>query len=309
VKKASKRAGPRKAGKPKKPDLFSELPAVDEEAGEEPDFRMRGLYISLGTVVAAAVVASLIFEGVGWVDRFAPGVATEGIGILLTVVLVQRFLQRQERARRLRGSIGALRKGSRALASIAWTWAELIRGSLRRVPAQPPLTLDALLGGHFTEELGQWEPRAQRRDGDGAEPSGRWAARCFREAQDALNEIIVTYGGSLDPGYIEAIDELVDDPFLRFICDVAGDGTLDGREWRHRLNAARAHREAHFFRLLQAVTIQNDLATEAGRLRSRRSAPRTGAVGLKLDPDHDLKVHLAIDPRWWWAEPAAGPSS
>lgn len=296
--------------KPKrKADLFHDLPAAEEESPEEPDFRLRGLYLILGAVVVGSILVDVLFSELEWVDRYTPNVATEGIGILLTLVFVQRFLQRQERARRLRGSIGALRKGSRAMALMAWTWAEIIRASLRRAPTTPPATLNDLLSGHLTEDLANWDPRTSRVAEDGlSEPFGRWATRRFHEAQEALNEIIVAYGGSLDPLYVEAIDELVDDSFLRLIRD-AVERPPEPREWRQRLNAARAHREAHFHRLLRAISVQNELANEAGQLRSRRTAPRTGSIGLKLELDHDLKVHTRIDARWWWNQPVPGSSA
>jgi hypothetical protein len=264
---------------------------------------MRGLFIALGAIVVVASVVSKIGEGNEWVDRYSANLATETLGILLTLVFVRRFLERQERARRLRGSIGALRKGSRALSTIAWTWGEVIRSSLRRLPSDPPHTLSQLLSGHLTEELSYWEPGVERRESDGStESAGRWATHRFQNAQEALSEIIVTYGGSLDPSYVEAIDELVDDPFLRLVKELTAEGNVEQREFRIKMNAARAYREAHFHRLLQAIAVQNELATEAGQLRSRRTAPRTGSVGLKLELDHDLKVHLSVDPKWWWAQ-------
>jgi hypothetical protein len=291
---------PKPAPKKKRADLFHELPAAEEEGGAEPDFRQRGLYITLGAIVLVSVVASLMFSRVPWVDRFGAELATEALGILLTLVFVQRFLERQERARRLRGSIGALRKGGRALSSIAWTWADLIRSSMRKAPPHAPASLTDLFVSHNTECLAQWDPRAEHRDGgQPTETSGSWALHRFQSAQEALNEIIIAYGGSLDPGYVEAVDELVDDPFLRIIREVAADEELDPRDWRQRLNAARAHRDAHFNRLVQAIAIHNRLATEAGQLRSRRTAPRTGTVGLKLSLDHDLRVPLTLDQKWW----------
>lgn len=233
--------------------------------------------------------------------------------MLVTLLVVQRLLERQERARRLRGSVGALRRGSRALSSLAWTWADIVSSSLRRAPATSPKTLDDLFASYLTDEIAYWDPHAERADGgeaeegaEAGEPSGRWAIRRFTAAQEALNEIIMTYSGSLDPAYIEAIDEIVDDPFLRIVQDLMMDPALEPRDRRVQLNAARAHREAHFQRLLATISIHNSLAAEAGRLRSRRLAPRTGSVGLRLALDHDLKVNLAIDPRWWLAQTLSG---
>lgn len=292
--------GKRKPRK-RKPDVLHDLPAaVEEDSYEEPSFRLRGVTFTLALLVAICFAVTLVFPDLPVVDRFGANLATEALGILLTLVFVQRFFERQERARRLRGSIGALRKGSRALTDLAWTWAELLRSCLRRPPSTPPRSLRDLFVSHFTEDLSYYDPHAERVEADGSSmPQLRWASRRFLAAQEALSEIIVTYGGSLDPAYVEVIDELVDDAFLRLVRQLSQDGSIDAREWRLRLNAARAHREAHFERLMRAVRIQNDIAAEAAKLRSPRTAPRTGSVGLKLPLDHDLKVHLEMDSRWW----------
>lgn len=298
-------------------EVFRAPRSAEAESADQPELRFRWLHLTLAGIGVAAIVGGARFANVAWIDRYAAEVATQAFGMLVTLLVVQRLFERQERARRLRGSVGALRRGSRALSSIAWTWADVVSGSLRRLPSTTPVALEDLFAPHFTEDLAHWDPHAERAediDNDGeraepGEPAGRWAVHLFTAAREALNEIIVTYSGSLDPAYIEAIDELVDDPFLRIIQDLMTDPAIDLRERRVRLNAARAHREAHFHRLLATISIHNALAAEAGRLRSRQLAPRTGSVGLRLALDHDLKVNLAIEPRWWLARtlPNAAP--
>jgi hypothetical protein len=267
---------------------------------------LRIVYGALGTIIVAAVVARFVASDVAGVDRFAPGVATDSFGILLTLVFVHRFLERQERSRRLRGSIGALRRGSRALHDMTETWAHLVKGSLARVPGDPIHSLQDMFAPHHVENVTYADPQRMRMVA-GEDPVAwvRWAAQRVEASRDTLNQIIVAYSGSLDPAYVEAIDEIVDDTFLRMFDVMTTDGT-DGREWRIRMNATRAARETYFARLAAAVKLHNELARDAATVRSRRIAPRTGAVGMELPLDHDLRVELDLPRRWWNLDPIVG---
>lgn len=268
---------------------------------------MRLVYLVLVCVVALAVFAELLFQRFDLVDRFAPNIATESMGILFTVALVQRYLERQERAHRLRGSIGALRKGSRALQRLAAAWAVLVKGTLPRLPESTARGVLDLFEPHYTEHLTHCNPGVlrAREDGEGTESWVRWAAREVTESCDLLNQIIIAYSASLDPAYVEVIDEVVDDPFVRHFGALAA-APPDYREWRVQMNAGRALREGHFSRLAAAITLHNKLARDAAAVRTRRMAPRTGSVGMELPLDHDLRVDLELSKRWWNTLPRVG---
>lgn len=66
------------------------------------------LYVTLGSIVVLSATVSQLAPDHEVAQRFGPGLATEALGILLTLVFVQRFLERQDRVRRLRSSLGAL---------------------------------------------------------------------------------------------------------------------------------------------------------------------------------------------------------
>ena len=117
----------------------------------------------------------------------------------------------------------------------------------------------------------------------------------------------MVYGATLDSEYIEIIDELADDPFIRLVGEITSQRVPDARTWRTRLQQVRALRETHFRRLLRAIELHNRLASDAAKVRSPDEMPRTGALGIDLSPDYDLKVHLEIPPEWWRAAPL--PSS
>jgi hypothetical protein len=223
-------------------------------------------------------------------------------------VFVHRFLEQQDRARRLRGSIGALRKASRALTRMADGWGALVKGSLRRMPAERPSSLDTLFTTYVTESLVDLDPSAARRSSDPDQDEQvwvEWAAKEVLAAQQTLHDIIVTYGPSLDPAYVEAVDDLVDDPFVQRFARIVSDQN-NTRAWRVQLNTARALREAHFDRLLHTIALHNRLATEAATVRTRRQAPRSGSIGVTLALDYDLKVPTRRDAGWWAQAPAPG---
>ena len=267
---------------------------------------LRRVYIILGSIVLLAVVAEFFFQDVGFVDRFAPNIATESMGILLVLIFVHRVLERQERAHRLRGSIGGLRKASRALHRLGIAWAELVKGSLSRVPDPLPKDISELLEPHYAEQLAHLDPFAMRTTENGdAEPWVRWAVREVAEANALLTQIVIAYSASLDPAYVEAIDELVDDPFLRTFSELAAEQP-DARQWRVRMNAARALRESHFAHIAAATVLHNELARDAAAVRTRRMAPRTGTIGMELPMDHDLRVEAELPKRWWQTAPAIG---
>ncbi len=279
---------------------------ASEWQAERPLHRRR-VYLVLAAIAAATTAASVLLRQVEWIDRFGPNLATEVLCILITLVFVHRFLEQQDRARRLRGSIGALRKGSRALTRMAEAWGALVKGSLRRMPAERPASLEMLFTPFVTESLVDLDPDAQRggEDGDVSIRWVEWSAAEFGAAQRQLHEIIVTYATSLDPAWIEAVDELMDDPFLRLFTALAA-AAPDAREWRVRMNTGRALREAHFERLLHAVNLHNRIAADAATVRTRRRAPRSGSIGVVLDMDADLRIAVSRDATWWALPPGPG---
>jgi hypothetical protein len=266
---------------------------------------MRPAFVVLTLLFVAAIVADRFWGGAAWAQRFAPNVATETMGIILTLALVQRLLQRQERARRLRGSIGAFRRAGRALSGLASAWARMLKGVWGAASSTPPRELAALLSPHLTEQLMYLDPAAVA-DTEESVRCGTWLRAEVTAARKALEDVLVGYSGLLDPHYAEALDELIDDPFLALIDELAAASEPDPRTWRLRINLARGHREEHFGRLLATIELHNRLASEAAVVRSRRGVPRTGSLGMELPRDHDLKAFVVLGNEWWRASPSPG---
>jgi hypothetical protein len=267
---------------------------------------LRRLYWVLGFTIVVAIAGVLAFPDADLVDRFGANVATEAAAILVTLVFVHRFLQQQDRDRRLRASIGALRRASRSLDRLAGVWMLLLKGTLPKPEMERPRALPALFRPSITEGVVDLDLAALRdAEGGSSETWVTWASRELNAAVALLHDIVVAYGASLDPAYVEAVDDLIDDPFLRTFAELAA-GEVDGRTWRMRMNAARAQRETHFARLVRLLELHNALARQAGKVRATWSAPRSGVLGLNLPPDHDLKVNVRLEPELWQAGPPAG---
>lgn len=262
-------------------------------------FRMAGrigphpLYVALAGLLTVSAWAALAHGDVRVVDLFAANLTAEILGLLVTLVLVQRYLERQERAQRLRGSMGGVRRAGRALEVMASAWAELVKGAAARVPEPRPAGLAELFAEDMTSALAHLDPEAESVHG---------TAAALREARATLRGVISTYGAGLDPIYLAAIDDLADDAFLDLFATVDRMRAQTPRA----LRAARHDRTLHFDRLLLALDWHNRIAADAARLRDRRTAPRGGAWSAALPPDVDLRVHTGLNAEWWSVAPRPG---
>ncbi|HEV2132480.1 MAG TPA: hypothetical protein VGR27_15300 [Longimicrobiaceae bacterium] len=266
---------------------------------------MLGVFGVLALVLVATVVVALLFRDNWVVEQFGPNLATELLGIIITVAFVQRLLQREERARKLRATVGALRKGRTALAALIEVWSRLVQGALDPRQTEYPLTIEQLFASYYTEALVHLNPMLAREDA-AAHVSLDTAAAQLNAAQKALRDIIFIYGGALDPDYLEAVDELADDAFVALIVELAAVESLSPQEWRVRINTSRGYRESFFIRLLHAIQVHNRLAVEAARFRSHLLAPRAQHLSMRLRPDQDLTVETQLTREWWSEPPGLG---
>jgi hypothetical protein len=258
-------------------------------------------YWFLAALFIVSLIVALLWSDNQTVDRFVPNLTSEVLGIIITLALVHRLLQRQERARRMRASIGAFRRGGRALSRLLGAWADVIKGC--HADEEPPRQLERLFAPHITEQLGQLDVRMRY-----AGEETRWVEWLIREVDAALaelNRVVVAYGPSLDPAYTEAVDELIDDPFLQLVRELVA-ANAEPQIWRTRMHMNRGHREDYFRHLVATAELHDRLAAEAATVRSRERAPRTGALGMELPRDYDLKVALNLGRDWRTAPPAPG---
>lgn len=262
-----------------------------------------GLYWFLIGLFALTLAIAILFDDSPLVERFAPNATTEMFGIIITVAVVQRLLQRQERARRMRASIGAFRRAGRALSRLIAAWADVLKGC--HPDEDPPRQLDRLLAPFVTEHLGQLDLRLRRTVDDSYDSWPQWLLAELDAAMVELNRVVVAYGAVLDPAYTEAVDELIDDPFVQLVRSLVT-AQVDAQTWRTRMHMNRGHREDYFRHVIATAELHDRLAAEAATVRSRDRSPRTGALGMELPRDHDLKVMVRLDRDWRAAPPTPG---
>jgi hypothetical protein len=259
------------------------------------------LYGTLASVTLVTVALYVLYPEHTLINDFGPEVATNALAILVTLAFVQRLLDAQERRRRLRGSIGGLRRGARALCQLQEAWASTLKGCFLSPPVERrDSTTDLFLDGRV-EELMYLDPGALRRP-DG-EPALAWLIAEVQPARETLRAVARQYAGGFDVEYLEALEELVDDPFPDLLAELA-QREVTTREWRVRINSARGARAGYFSQLLRVVELHNEIAREAGLLRGAR--PRTHELGIVLAADHDLRVTTEIPASWWTSSPQPG---
>lgn len=265
---------------------------------------LRILYLLIGGVGLVAAVGTILYPDAPVLGEFGANIATESLALVITLAVVRRILDRQERNRRLRASVGALRKAARSLRAMADSWSDLVKGSLPKVPAERPTSYDELLASHYTESLTWLDPAAGATEG---EETGRVrvAVRRLLESRHALASLTQAYAVVLDGEYVEALEAVVDDRFTNLLAELAA-ADADPTTWRRRLNLARGPRESCFRSLLLAVRLHNQLAVEAATQRSHHLLPRADMLDIALSVEDDLTITTALERDFWATTPLPG---
>jgi hypothetical protein len=167
--------------------------------------------------VAVLALAHLLWgDQLAVVRDFAPELATEVLGILITLVFVQRIIDRRAQQDRARASRGGVRRSEDPLRDLSDLWTEIVRGCLEGPPASPPNTYLELFGPEWTAAVDGCDLTRVRyawSDESWAES----AARVISRARDQISGILDLYGVHFDAHFIEVLDEIRDDPFLAHV--------------------------------------------------------------------------------------------
>ncbi len=178
---------------------------------------MRATYATLGSIVAFLAIAHLLWGGQpGLVRDFAPELATEVLGILITLVFVQRIIDRRAQEDRTRASRGGVRRSEDPLRDLSDLWTEIVRGCLERLPERPPRTYLELFVPEWSAVIDDCD-LTRVRFAWSEETWAESAARVISRARDQISGILDVYGVHLNAHFIEVLDEIRDDPFLAHV--------------------------------------------------------------------------------------------
>jgi hypothetical protein len=178
---------------------------------------VRATYTALGSIVAVLALAHLLWgDQLAVVRDFAPELATEVLGILITLVFVQRIIDRRAQQDRARASRGGVRRSEDPLRDLSDLWTEIVRGCLEGRPASPPGTYLKLFGPEWSAAVDDCDlTRVRYAWSD--ETWAESAARVISRARDQISGILDVYGVHLNAHFIEVLDEIRDDPFLAHV--------------------------------------------------------------------------------------------
>ena len=175
---------------------------------------MRATYGTLASIVAALALAHLLWgDQPGLVRDFAPELATEVLGILITLVFVQRIIDRRAQQDRTRASRGGVRRLEDPLRDLSDLWTEIVRGCREGLPVEPPRTYLELFDPEWSAGIDDCDLTRVRYTWSD-ETWAESAARVISRARDQISGILALYGVHLNAHFIEVLDEIRDDPFL-----------------------------------------------------------------------------------------------
>ena len=228
---------------------------------------MRAIYTTLAVIVALVVIAHLLLgQETGFIRDFAPGLATEVLGILLTLVFVHRILDRRAMEERARASRGGVRRAEDPLRDLSDLWTEIVRGCLERLPSHPPHTYEELFSSEWSAAIDHCD-LTHVRYAWSDETWAESAARVIARARDQISGILDLYGVHLNAHFIEVLDEIRDDPFLSHV-ETLGEQLRVGRELfpdeieaeDYSISRTSAVRGRFLRTLVQAIWLYNESA-------------------------------------------------
>ena len=228
---------------------------------------MRAIYTTLAVIVALVVIAHLFWgQETGFIRDFAPGLATEVLGILLTLVFVHRILDRRAGEERARASRGGVRRAEDPLRDLSDLWTEIVRGCLERLPSHPPRTYEELFSSEWSAGIDHCD-LTHVRYAWSDETWAESAARVIARARDQISGILDLYGVHLNTHFIEVLDEIRDDPFLSHV-ETLGEQLRVGRELfpdeiepeDYSISRTSAVRGKFLRTLVQAIRLYNESA-------------------------------------------------
>ena len=228
---------------------------------------MRATYATLGSIVAFLAITHLLWgDQPGLVRDFEPELATEVLGILITLVFVQRIIDRRAQEDRARASRGGVRRSEDPLRDLSDLWTEIVRGCLERLPARPPRTYLELFGPEWSAVIDDCD-LTRVRFAWSEETWAESAARVISRARDQISGILDLYGVHLNAHFIEVLDEIRDDPFLAHV-ETLGEQLRIARELfpdeiepeDYAINRTSAVRSDFIATLSQTIRLYNETA-------------------------------------------------
>ena len=228
---------------------------------------MKATYTALGSIVAILAITHLFWgDQPGLIRDFAPELATEVFGILITLVFVQRIIDRRAQEDRARASRGGVRRSEDPLRDLSDLWTEIVRGCLEQPPARPPRTYLELFGPEWSAVIDDCDLTRVRYTWS-EETWAESAARVISRARDQISSILDLYGVHLNTPFIEVLDEIRDDPFLAHV-ETLGEQLRIARELftdeiepeDYAINRTSAVRSDFIETLSQTIRLYNETA-------------------------------------------------
>lgn len=204
-------------------------------------------------ILAIGLIALSIAAGRGfWGATIFPNLATEILGIIITVAFVGRILQKREEINRQTRARGAYRRIKQATESMLekFGWATL--GVQPKAPPKLIESIEELLDDNLVQELKFLEPERE-------EVGLKLAAAC-QQFHDSTERVVDNYAEYFPPEYVFALHVLQSNAFFPIIKAMFGEGSAKPSEHYRRSDVVFSARNMEFFKLLlDFVAVHNKI--------------------------------------------------
>lgn len=170
-------------------------------------------------LTGVALIVRVAFAGSWWVQELAPNVATELLGILVTVLIIDRTLERRRQAKSKTLEGIAARKLGRSLKRIADLFAEMVHASFQPTPLRPQEPPTSLLGV-LSPDNARYLIRLDLSVDGNFIPLRPWvdhAAEILAAERTRLRELTDTYLAHLPIDTVDAIERIEEDSVITFL--------------------------------------------------------------------------------------------
>ncbi|MDD3653912.1 MAG: hypothetical protein PHO01_06985 [Desulfotomaculaceae bacterium] len=234
---------------------------------------MKSKYIICGIITFLLVVVFLLiyfYSGAEWLKEFSMNVATEVLGIIITVFVIDYLIDKKEEDERYKRQAVAIKRMRVPLIHHIHTLFNIFKASIEKEPDKKYNTLSDLFDDFYFEQIQYLDFSMEAP----ILPKTNWVNYLYNEFTrfaDELKKVLDTYSLFLDSEIIELLDCISNSNFLNYVCKIRNihqiDAQLDFKRKYLMLNGTADLCKEHIEILMKLIDFCNKSLSEADRIQ------------------------------------------
>lgn len=187
-------------------------------------------YIGLGLILVGCVIIALIAVPTSFAESFSLNLATEVIGIGLTIFLIDKVVERQQNKERERYRQVAIQRLRNPLTRHVGFLFEMFKACVKSKPKKEFVNVSDLFNKTFFDEISHLDFAKPAPITNALTGSPTWAYYLVRETKalnDSLSAILEKYSLYMDVELIHLIERVLDKSLYSFVSVIQGEVVAD----------------------------------------------------------------------------------